>query len=75
MWTKEHAAEAALRGWGIFDVVEGKQVFTRALPFEFTALMPNVHTLMQAVIAGARTRDTLCLCALRHIATSNTPRQ
>lgn len=75
MWTKEHAAEAGNRGWGIFDVVEGKQVLARALPFEFNASMPNVYTLMQAIVAGARSRDALCLVALRHIATTNSPKQ
>lgn len=75
MWTKAHAAEAATRGWGIFDVIDGKKVIVAALPFEFNTSVPNAHTLMQSVIAGARTRDALCLIALRHIATSNSPRQ
>lgn len=71
MWTKEHAAEAANRGWGIFVVIDGKKTGLSALPFEFNSTVPSVHTLMQAIIAGARTRDALCLAALRHIASEN----
>jgi hypothetical protein len=71
VWTKEHAQEAAAKGWGVFEVVEGKKVQSMLLPLQFNDICPHAANLSARVVAAARARDQLSLDALRHISQMN----
>lgn len=70
-WTKDQAEESATRGWGVFDVYDGKRFTATLLPLQFSVHVPHAPHLAQLIISGARSRDQLCLDALRHITQTN----
>jgi hypothetical protein len=68
-WSKDMQAQAATKGWGIFDVATAKGMRFMALPLTFSVQCPNA-THMADLLSRWAQSDKLARTALQFIASN-----